>query len=91
MTHLPVPSGVRKRPCNPDSWKQNAAKKARQSGEAYRSPFHGRMVAAKRVGQPCKCTKDCFGVIGLETLKAINTDFWALRDHTLQSAFIQGS
>ena len=47
------------------------------------------MVPAKQLGQPCKCTKDCFNVIGLEKLKAINTDFWALGDHTLQTTFIQ--
>ena len=89
MSNLPSPSGVRKRPYNPELWKQNAAKKARNLGQEYVSPFHGRMVAAKSVGQPCGCTLGCFDLVGVERINAINADYWKLGDHTLQTSFIQ--
>ena len=89
MADLSAPSGACKRPCNPGSWKQNKAKKARNSGLEYRSPFSGRMVAARHVGQPCGCTKNCFAAVGMDVIQAIHSDYWALNDHSLQTAFIQ--
>lgn len=89
MANIPAPSGVRKRPCNPDLWKQKAAKKARNSGQEYRSPHNGRIVAARGVGEPCTCSKKCFDAVGIDTIRVINGDYWKLGDHTLQTAFIQ--
>ena len=89
MASLAPPSGARKRPRNPDSWKQNKAKKARNSGEEYQSRNTGRTVPARRVGNPCSCQKQCFDVIGMDAINAIHSEFWDTGDHTLQTAFIQ--
>ena len=89
MADLTTPSGARKRPCNPESWKQNRAKKARNSGQAYISPSTGREVAARRVGAPCQCSKQCFTKLGDDVINSIHSNYWALGDHTLQTAFIQ--
>ena len=90
MADLATPSGARKRPCNPDSWKQNRAKKARNSGQAYVSPSTGRAVPARQIGEPCKCPNQCFTKLGGEaSIKAIHTDFWDLGDHNHQTSFIQ--
>ena len=89
MADLTPPSGARKRPCNPTSWKQNAAKKARNSGLEYLSPRSGRMVAARKVGEPCGCTKNCFDAVGIGAIQAIHSEYWALNDHSLHTAFIQ--
>ena len=35
MEHIAYPSGARKRKCNPESWRRNINKRARQSGKAY--------------------------------------------------------
>ena len=89
MAHNATPSGAKKRSRNPDNWKQNRAKKARNSGNAYISPTTGREVAARLVGDPCRCTNQCFIKLGDEVINAIHTDFWTLGDHNLQTAFIQ--
>ena len=89
MASLAPPSGARKRPCNPESWKQNKAKNARDLGNEYESRSTWRTVAAKRVGEPCGCTKQCFDAVGMESINAIHRDYWASGNHTLQTAFIQ--
>ena len=89
MVPIANPSGARKRPCNPESWKMNKAKKARNSGLEYVSLHTGRMVSAKRVGEPCMCSKQCFDILGAEAISTIHRDYWATGDHALQTAFIQ--
>ena len=54
------PSGIRKRPSNPPLWKRNVMKKARTSGEEYKSIYTGQVIPARCIGQPCKCDKKMF-------------------------------
>ena len=66
MADLTAPSGARKRPCNPGSWKQNISKKAHNSGLEYRSPFSGRMVAARQ---------ELFRCCWMDVIQAIHSDY----------------
>ena len=90
MEHIAYPSGARKRKCNPESWRRNINKRARQSGKAYvPNPKRDYAVKAREVGPPCRCTMKCYNVVGEEVIAMIHNDFWSLEDFTLQTAFIQ--
>ena len=84
-----LPSGSRKRKCNPESWVRNKSKRARQTGEEYISDTNNTVVAARKVGPPCNCNLGCFALVGEENINRIHHDYWSLGDHTLQTAFIQ--
>ena len=83
------PSGARKRPCNPDSWVQNRKKKARNLGLEYTQHHSDRIVPARSVGEPCRCKLECFTALGDEAIKTIHSEYWALGDFDLRTAFIQ--
>ena len=85
------PSGARKRPCNPESWAQNLKKKARNLGLEYTQHHSDRIVPARSVGEACRCKLECFTALGDETIKTIHSEYWALGDFDLRTAFIQKS
>ena len=86
---LSSPSGIRKRPSNPNLWKRNVMKKARTSGIEYKSIYTGKVVAARSLGQPCNCDKNCFTAIGEDNMKTIHLDYWHLANQDLQTSFLQ--
>lgn len=83
-THTPVRKRIRK----PEQWKKSVVKKKRQSGEKYVSRTTKMEVAARTVGPPCSCTKQCYELIGMEYIKEIFVNYWALADHSAQTSYI---
>ena len=55
---------------NGDDWRQNVAKRKRNSGEAYVSRTTGRQVPARTVGPPCR--DGCWDKITMPIVTEIN-------------------
>ena len=83
------PSGARKRPCNPESWAQNQKKRVRNLGKEYTQHHLDHIVPARSVGEACSCKLECFTALGDEAIKTIHSEYWALGDFDLRTAFIQ--
>ena len=76
------------------AWKTEDRKRKRNRGQAYQYSVKGnknliRKVEARKIGPPCTCKKDCFGILGQEAVNAIFHDFWDLGDYNLQNSDLQ--
>lgn len=77
----------RKRGRNERDWKQNIAKKQRNSGEGYVSRATGRHVRGREIGAPCR--DGCYDKITMPIIRELHKDFWAIGDFSLQNAYLQ--
>lgn len=67
----------KKRARRPDLWAATIQKKLRTLGQPYRS-VKGYLVAAKTVGPPCNCKKDCSNKVN-ESNRSLNfKEYWRL-------------
>ena len=82
---------TRKRQRNPSEWKQNKAKKLKNSGQAYTSVSKSKKnIHAKTVKPSCPatCRLKCAERVSEETRKNIFTKFWNLGDLHKQRLFV---
>lgn len=84
---LPSQAYVRLR--RKESWKKPIATTRRNQGKEYVSKSSGKLVPARKIGLPCKCTQKCYDRVGRENIESIFYDFWQSGDWNLQTAFIQ--
>ena len=70
----------------PDKWQKNISQKQRNLGKSYFSLKTKKVVAARKLGQPCK--DGCFERIGMENVKEIFENFWAMGDINRQNAYL---
>ena len=88
-SNIESPSGARKRSRNEDNWVTNVAKRQRNLGQEYKSPFTGKTVVGREIGPPCPCKMKCFEKIGHDTVHAIHNEYWATGNKQMQEAFVQ--
>ena len=76
-----------------ENWKNVSRKDKRNRGEAYEYDVKGTKVkktaAARKIGPPCPCKKNCYNIVGQEAIKEIFKDFWEIGDYNLQNAYLQ--
>jgi len=83
---------TKKRTRNPDNWKRNIKKLAKNKGEEYVSES-GSIVKSKVLKAPCEapcvnCRYSCSSNISLEIREKIRTKFWEMGDKNRQREFI---
>lgn len=79
---------TKKRTRNPDNWKRNIKKLAKNKGEEYVSES-GSIVKSKVLKAPCvNCRYSCSSNISLEIREKIRTKFWEMGDKNRQREFI---
>lgn len=83
------PSGVRKRPRNEEQWEKNVAKRKRNLGQEYQSHTTKKTVSARRIGEPCTCSKKCFDIVGRDNIQQLFSDFWSAGDWNIQTVYLQ--
>ncbi|CAG9806688.1 unnamed protein product [Chironomus riparius] len=77
----------KKRARRPDLWAATVQKKLRTLGQPYRS-VKGYLVAAKTVGPPCNCKKDCSNKVN-ESNRSLNfKEYWRLECINEKKKFI---
>lgn len=78
---------MKKREKRPDSWASAIQKKLRNTGQSYRSA-KGYVVAAKCLGPPCNCRKDCANKVN-ECNRLLNfKKYWKLESVNDKKQFI---
>lgn len=77
-----------KRKKNEAEWKKNVAKARKNSGKEYISRSTGKVMAARRVRDPCGCPKSCFDKLGEEAVRSIFTEYWNIGEFNAQSAYL---
>ncbi|KAL5236494.1 hypothetical protein ACI65C_003904 [Semiaphis heraclei] len=84
--HILLPK--RKRSKNPEKWKRNIKKLAKNRGEEYISAS-GLIVKAKSLKPPCEnCRYKCSSILNLEIRNKIKAKFWEMGDKVRQREFI---
>ncbi|KAL5246048.1 hypothetical protein ACI65C_013456 [Semiaphis heraclei] len=84
--HILLPK--RKRSKNPEKWKRNIKKLAKNRGEEYKSAS-GLIVKAKSLKPPCEnCRYKCSSILNLEIRNKIKAKFWEMGDKVRQREFI---
>lgn len=79
---------TKKRTRNPDNWKRNIKKLAKNKGEEYVSES-GSIVKSKVLKAPCvNCRYSCSSNISLEIREKIRTKFWEMGDKNRQREFV---
>lgn len=78
----------RKRTRNPESWKDNKAKKLRNCGKSYQSRSK-KTVPARCMKPVCSCRLKCFDNITENSRLSIFENFWRLGNIDLQRSFIR--
>lgn len=82
---------IKQKQCH--EWFNNARKRNRNSGKAYKNKCKGTNVVrhkeARKVGSPCKCKNKCFTKLGTNAINAIFSEYWSLGDYNLQTADLQ--
>ncbi|MPC27405.1 Fidgetin-like protein 1 [Portunus trituberculatus] len=68
-------------------WEKVVAKKMRNSGLEYMRLATKKVVAARKVGEPCECLKACFTILGDPTVQ-IFSGYWKMADSNAQSAYL---
>lgn len=79
---------ARRKVRNPDLWKRNVRKRARQEGREYVSTS-GKIVPAKRLRPSCACRRRCSSFLPEDARTSIFSDFYKLPSE-LQNQFISG-
>lgn len=80
----------KKRPRNPEKWKQNIAKSLRNTGKSYISQSKSkRELPARSMKEPCTCLMKCSEKIDETCRKEIFNSFWQLGSIELQRMFIK--
>ena len=79
---------------NPKEHFNEMRKTNKNKGLAYKYKVKGnkeliRDVAAKKVGPPCECQKNCFVTLGEDAINTIFDDYWGLASYNLQTADLQ--
>lgn len=77
----------RKRQKNDNTWKKNISKSLCNQGQSYISRNNGNLVAARKIGEPCK--DGHFEKIGMTIINAVFKEFWELGDYDKQTAYLQ--
>lgn len=85
-----TPKRSRKRQRRPETWKKNVAKAKRAKGEQYVSPSTGKTVAARTLGEPCKCKRDCFKLFSVDERSSVLASFNKLANKELQDSHLFG-
>ena len=67
-------------------WANEKEQRLRNQGKEYESYRTGKMVAAKKIGQPCK--DGCFNNVGEEAIKDIFYNFWASGNYNMQNEYL---
>ncbi|XP_063605033.1 uncharacterized protein LOC134780313 [Penaeus indicus] len=78
-----VPSRKRR----PQTWSESQKKAKRDSGEGC-VDRSGAVVEEKRVGPACTCKNKCYEKVGVENVNCLFKAYWALKNHDLQSQYI---
>lgn len=88
MVHTCRPS-PQKRQRNPDLWKKNVRKKARQTGQAYVTDA-GKKVPARKIREGCNstCRLGCHNSFDLVSREDLFQTFWGLEDKNQQRQYI---
>ena len=79
----------RKRQKNQNKWKANIRKKARAEGVGYRRKS-GKLKSPRKTGQPCHCSKKCFGKVNEEERKHLLMQFNHIGNHSMQNQYLRG-
>lgn len=69
-------------------WKKTVAKTRRNTGQEYVTRNTKKVMAARRVGEPCECPKGCFEKLGEEAVRCVFNEYWKMGDFNAQSAYI---
>lgn len=82
----------RKKRRQPEIWKSNVKKLARNSGKEY-IDYKGRVVHEKQLPELSShaCKRKCQSKISEDDMKKAHESFWKLADHTAQNAFVFAS
>ncbi|XP_045126265.1 uncharacterized protein LOC123513258 [Portunus trituberculatus] len=78
----------KKRKADKSQWEKVVAKKRRDSGLEYVRLATKKVVAARKVGEPCECPKACFTMLGDCTVQEIFSGYWKMADSNAQSAYL---
>ena len=68
----------------------NIAKAKRAKGEEYTSPFSGKCMPSRKIGDPCTCKKKCFLKFTDTEKEEIFVSFHDLANKELQDAHLFG-
>ena len=77
-----------KRRKNEAEWKKTVAKTWRNTGQEYVARNTKKVMAARRVGEPCECPEGCFEKLGEEAVRCVYNEYWKMGDFNAQSAYI---
>lgn len=77
----------RKRERRPEFWAAAIQKKLRNHGQQYRS-VKGNVVAARKLGMPCKCRKLCGAKISENNRVANFKQYWEIESHVDKRKFL---
>ncbi|MPC64909.1 hypothetical protein E2C01_059031 [Portunus trituberculatus] len=84
----PAEGPQKKRKADKSQWQKVVAKKRRDSGLEYVRLAKKKVVAARKVGEPCECPKVCFTMLGDHTVQEIFSGYWKMADSKPQSAYL---
>lgn len=80
-------NGQRKRERRPHEWAAAIQKKLRNHGQQYRS-VKGNVVAARKLGMPCNCRKNCGAKISENNRVANFKQYWEIESHVDKRKFL---
>ena len=84
-----TPKVTRKRQRRPETWTKNVKKMKRAKGEEYTTKS-GKVILARKQGQPCKCKRKCFTKFTSDQPQRIFRSFNDLADKNLQDSHLFG-